>query len=61
MRIHVRIASLWLAALVISPAALADTDAPDEKRSRAVAFIDAPSYAQALAAWHSAEDVNAWI
>ena len=61
MRNRVRTASLWLAAVVISPAALADTDAPDENRSRAVAFVDAPSYAQALAEWHSAEDVNAWI
>jgi hypothetical protein len=61
VRNRVRIGSLWLAAAVVSPAALADTDAPDENRSRAVAFVDAPSYAQALAEWHSAEDVNAWI
>src|SRR4029450_8667203 len=57
-----------LAAFVVSVAAHAsplagngDADAPDENRPRSVSFVDAPTYAQALAAWHSAEDVNAWI
>ena len=66
MRSHAR--SAPLAAIVVSFAALAspldrnvDADAPDEDRPRAVAFVDAPTYTQALAAWHSAEDVNAWI
>ena len=66
MRSHAR--SAPLAAIVLSFAALAspldgnvDADAPDEGRPRTVAFVDAPTYTQALAAWHSAEDVNAWI
>jgi hypothetical protein len=45
----------------MAPPALADTDAPDGNRTRSVAFVAAPTYAQAVAAWHGAEDVNAWI
>lgn len=57
-----------LAAVAFSLAALAsptgdnaDSDAPDSDRPRAIAFVDTPTYAQALSAWHSAEDINAWI
>ena len=49
------------AAIASPPAADADPDAPGRDRPAAVAFVDAPTYAQALAAWQSAEDVNAWI
>ena len=66
MRSPVRFAPL--AAVAFSLAALAsplgsnsDTDAPDADRARTVGFVDAPSYAQALTAWHGADDVNAWI
>ncbi len=51
---------LLSAALAASPVADPLSDAP-EARAPAVAFVDAPTYAQALAAWRSAEDVNAWI
>lgn len=54
-------AGLSLAALASPPAAVAGPDAPDDRRPRPASFVDAPSYAQALAAWRSAEDVNAWI
>ena len=51
-----------LLAALASPCAVAlDTDAPGDDRPQAVAFVDAPSYAEALARWRSAEDVNAWI
>ena len=60
MRNLARVAALS-AALSAPHAAAVDTDAPDENRPRSAAFVDAPTYAQALAAWHRAEDVNAWI
>jgi hypothetical protein len=44
-----------------APAAPVDTDAPERDRPRGVAFLDAPSYAQAIVQWHTAEDVNAWV
>ena len=56
-----------LFASMLASAALAATgsvdplsDAPEE-RPPAVAFVDAPTYTQALASWHGAEDINAWI
>lgn len=51
---------LLSSALAAPPAIEFDTDAPDAQRVPA-AFVDAPSYAEALAAWHTPEDVNAWI
>jgi hypothetical protein len=54
----------WIATVILSSAAVAgpvDLDAPDHDRARAVALLEAPSYAQALETWHTAEDVNAWI
>jgi hypothetical protein len=50
-----------LATLAPACALAADTDAPDDVLPRAVAYVDAPSYADALAAWRTVEDVNAWI
>lgn len=56
------LASLLLAsALAATPAADPDSDAPEAPRASAAAFVDAPTYSQALAAWRSPEDVNAWI
>jgi hypothetical protein len=59
------LARVWclIAGAMLAPIALAtaDTDAPEQDRPRNVAFVDAPSYAQVLATWHTAEDVNAWI
>lgn len=63
MRKHV--ASFLLIALAgcsaLPPAADPASDAPEGPRPRISAFEDAPTYAQALQAWRSAEDVNAWI
>ena len=38
-----------------------ETDAPDDVAARVIAHVDAPSYADALAAWRTADDVNSWI
>jgi hypothetical protein len=43
------------------PVADPASDAPETLRSPVAAFKDATSYAQALQAWQSPEDVNAWI
>ena len=43
------------------PSADPASDAPETLRLPIAAFRDAPSYAQALRAWQSPEDVNAWI
>lgn len=48
------------AALATVPATDPLSDAP-ESRPPAATFVDAPTYAQALAAWRGAGDVNAWI
>jgi len=39
----------------------ADSDVPDPVSAVRAPFIEAPSYPQALQAWRSAEDINAWI
>lgn len=44
-----------------STAADPASDAPEVARSWVSPFKDAPSYAQALQAWQSPEDLNAWI
>ena len=59
VRHRVSVALLALAAA--SPCAAVDSDAPEGNLPRPVAFVDAPTYAEALAAWRSADDVNAWI
>jgi Transglutaminase-like domain len=66
VRNPVRIAPL--AALAFSLAALAsplagnvDSDAPDTDRPPTAALVDVATYAEALDAWRSVEDVNAWI
>jgi len=61
------IAALLLAAALAAPfganAATADprSDAPEGPRPASGAFIDAPSYAEALARWRGTNDVNGWI
>jgi hypothetical protein len=52
-----------IAGAALAPMALAttDTDAPERDRPRDVALVDEPSYAQALATWHTADEVSAWI
>jgi hypothetical protein len=52
---------LFLAACAV-PARAADpaSDTPEE-RVRTTSFKDAPAYSQALEAWRTPEDVNAWI
>jgi hypothetical protein len=53
--------SLWLAGCSTSPpAADPASDAP-EGRIATGAVVEAASYAEALARWHDAADVNAWI
>lgn len=49
------------AALASTPTADPDSDAPEQAHPPATALIEAPTYAQALKSWRSAEDVNAWI
>lgn len=56
----------FLLALLAGCSALADaadpaSDTPEGPRPSVTAFRDAPSYAQALQAWRTPEDVNAWI
>jgi len=54
--------ALLACALILPPARATDpdSDAPEERRAP-IAFVAAPSYSQALAAWRSPEDVNDWI
>jgi len=43
------------------PLAEGASDAPEPWDRSAVAYLDAPSYGQALALWRTPEDINAWI
>ena len=63
MRLVLALISLALIAACSAVPHAADpaSDAPEGRRSSAVPFKTAASYAEALQVWHTAEDLNAWI
>lgn len=60
--IHHLAAAAGLLLGACAPVAVLDpTDAPDPAHSRMTSFVPAASYAEALAKWRTADDLNAWI